>query len=486
MTATLPRTPDDNRADTPPPKPSRQPSKGWFGQLLLRLHFYAGIFVGPFILVAALSGAAYAAAPSIERVVYADFLTASVTDTTLSLADQVRAANAHIDASYPADTLYSVRPAAEPGATTMVLYNDPEIAPLYRAVAVDPGTGEVRGDLPMYFNLLPIQTWLDQLHANLHLGEPGTLYTELAASWLGVIALAGLALWIIRRKRARAKRDFIRPNNQVTGYRRIFSWHASTGVWLLVGALFLSATGITWSQLAGPHVTELRSALSWETPYVDPALTPGDGDTGGGHNHNATTAPAAPVQTVSANPGTFDAMLSIGREVNINVGAVEILPPAAAGTAWVVQEIQYTFPTEVDSVAINGQTMQVIDQVNFADYPLGAKLARWGIDTHMGLLWGLANQIVLFITALGIAAMVVFGYLMWWKRRPTKTGALVGKPPARGALRRAPWWGAAAVIAVGIGIGLFLPLLGYTLAAFVVVDLIVGAVQRRRAAGPAR
>lgn len=42
-----------------------------------RLHVIAGIFVTPLILVAALSGFFYALAPTIEKVVYHDEMTAS-------------------------------------------------------------------------------------------------------------------------------------------------------------------------------------------------------------------------------------------------------------------------------------------------------------------------------------------------------------------------------------------------------------------------
>ena len=34
-----------------------RPAQGWLGPLLLRLHFYAAILVGPFLLVSAASGA---------------------------------------------------------------------------------------------------------------------------------------------------------------------------------------------------------------------------------------------------------------------------------------------------------------------------------------------------------------------------------------------------------------------------------------------
>lgn len=125
--------------------------------------------------------------------------------------------------------------------------------------------------------------------------------------------------------------------------------------------------------------------------------------------------------------------------------------------------------------------MRVVDRVDFADFGLPAKLARWGIDLHMGMMFGLANQVVLFAVAVGIAASVVLGYVMWWRRRPTRDlRAVVGSAPRRGALRGAPWWGVAAVGIAAVAVGLWLPLVGWTLVAFLLVDVAVAAVRTRR------
>ncbi|MGO2536266.1 MAG: PepSY domain-containing protein, partial [Brachybacterium tyrofermentans] len=159
-------------------------------------------------------------------------------------------------------------------------------------------------------------------------------------------------------------------------------------------------------------------------------------------------------------------------------GLVEIRPPADAGSAWVVEEIQRSYPTKVDAIAIDGSTLEVVDRTDFAEADLAAKLTRWGIDLHMGSMFGLVNQIVLFVIASAVVAMIIWGYLMWWQRPPTKGGSGFGKPPRRGALRRAPWWGAALVLLAAAGIGLMLPLMGVSLAAFVIVDTIVGRLRR--------
>ena len=481
-----------------------RPAQGWLGPLLLRLHFYAAILVGPFLLVSAASGALYALSPQLEKAVYAHELTAPSDAAPLPLAAQVEAAQAHVG---PEAQIAAVRPAPEPGDTTRVMYADDSLGESEtRAIFLDPATGEVRGDLTVYgtSGALPLRGWIDQLHRNLHLGDAGRLYSELSASWLGVIAVAGLGLWIRRARRARRRRDLLRPDLRARGYRRTLSLHSSAGIWVLLGALFLAATGITWSQYGGGNIGTVREALGFTTGAVDPRLPVADArgaaapaaghDEHGeqdGHEEHAEHAEHAGHSTGTAgyaaadvssrtDPAAIDDVLAAGQAVNIDTAQVEILPPADEGSAWVVQEIQRSFPTEVDAVAVDGATLEVVDRTDFADQDLAAKLTRWGIDLHMGTMFGLANQIVLFLIASTLVLMILWGYRMWWQRRATRGGGGPGRPPQRGALRRAPWWGVGLVLLVAAGIGAALPLLGASLAAFVLIDAVVGRL------GPAR
>lgn len=486
---------------------TNRPTQGWLGPLLLRLHFYAAILVGPFLLVSAASGTLYALSPQLEKAVYAHELTAPSDAAPLPLAAQVGAAQAHVG---PEAQIAAVRPAPEPGDTTRVMYADDALGESEtRAIFLDPATGEVRGDLTVYgtSGALPLRGWIDQLHRNLHLGDAGRLYSELSASWLGVIAVAGLGLWIRRARRARRRRDLLRPDLRARGYRRTLSLHSSAGIWVLLGALFLAATGITWSQYGGGNIGTVREALGFTTEAVDPRLPVADArgaaDPAAGHDehgehdeqdgheehaehaehagHSTGTAGDAAADASSrTGPAAIDDVLAAGQAVNIDTGLVEILPPADEGSAWVVQEIQRSFPTEVDAVAVDGATLEVVDRTDFADQDLAAKLTRWGIDLHMGTMFGLANQIVLFLIASTLVLMILWGYRMWWQRRPTRGGGGPGRPPQRGALRRAPWWGVGLVLLVAAGIGAALPLLGASLAAFVLVDAVVGRL------GPAR
>lgn len=262
-------------------------SKGWLGPLLLRLHFYAAILVGPFLLISAASGALYALSPQLEKVVYAQELTAEGEGPPLPLAAQVAAAQAFVGEE---GQLAAVRPAPEPGDTTRVMYADEALAEgETRAIFLDPATGEVRGDLTVYgtSGALPLRGWIDQLHRNLHLGDAGRLYSELSASWLGVIAVAGLGLWIRRARRSRRVRDLVRPDLRARGYRRTLSLHSSAGVWVLLGALFLAATGITWSQYGGGNIGTVRAAFGFTTQAVSPELPAAGGEQGEHGEHGA-------------------------------------------------------------------------------------------------------------------------------------------------------------------------------------------------------
>jgi uncharacterized iron-regulated membrane protein len=111
----------------------------------------------------------------------------------------------------------------------------------------------------------------------------------------------------------------------------------------------------------------------------------------------------------------------------------------------------------------------VVDQVAFADYSVAAKLTRWGIDAHMGILFGLANQLVLVFFASGLVAMVCVGYLMWWRRRP----GLARQPTLIDAWRQSTLAARVAWLVAAIVLGICLPVLGASLLALLACDLIV-------------
>jgi uncharacterized iron-regulated membrane protein len=448
--------------ETAPPLTPTAPRKGAWKGLALRLHFYAGLFAAPFILVAAVTGALYALAPQLEKWVYADQLTTAATGPALPLATQIDAALA----TNPGGELDAVRTPEGPGATTRVLFNRPDLGSSERwTVFVDPATAEVKGELVTYGSAgaLPLRTTISQLHRNLMLGEPGRVYSEMAASWMWFVGLGGLVLWVVRWRAKRSRRavDLVRPEPGVKGRRRFAGRHGAVGVWLLLGMLFLSATGVTWSTYAGANIATIRAELGWKTPALE------TGATGGGHDGHGSSAPAEPLPALS--PATFDLVVNAARGAGIDAPSVEIAGPAAAGAAWTVSEIKPSLPNEDDRAAVDPATGEVVDYVRFADWPFMAKLTTWTIDGHMGLLFGLPNQLLLLAFAVGLIAVILLGYRMWWLRRPT-----AGGPPAplarRGQFRKLSQPVGFLVVLAAVVIGWFAPLFGISLVAFLAVD----------------
>ncbi|MFD0428890.1 PepSY domain-containing protein [Streptomyces zhihengii] len=167
-------------------------------------------------------------------------------------------------------------------------------------------------------------------------------------------------------------------------------------------------------------------------------------------------------------------------------GRIAVTLPAD-GTGYVVKETDNEYPVHLDAVAVDPADGRVIDELRFDDYPLLAKATRLGIDVHMGVLFGVVNQLALAGLMVALILLVVWGYRMWWLRRPTKDARLsFGRPVPRGAWRRLPVTALLPVAAVAAVAGWFVPLLGISLLVFLALDLALGALSKARKtpAGP--
>lgn len=461
---------------SPTPAPST-----WLYALMRRIHFYAGILVAPFIFIAAASGALYAISPQAEKIIYSHVLTAPQSQTRLSIDQQVAAANAYEGSQTP----IAVQPAVDPGTTTRVIYADESLPEsTYQAVFVNPANAEILGNYPVYggSGFLPFRAWVSALHKDLHLGEVGEIYSELAASWLWVLALGGLVLWAQRARRLKKKREAVLLSSKRRGYLGTLSRHSALGFWLVLGMLFLSATGLTWSTYAGENVSQIRKALSWTSPSISKELKPDSSSAAASdhsdHGSHGTGSQAGPATEAGASP-SYDKILSIARGVNIDSAQVEIRPAPDANTAWIVRELKRSYPTQADSVAINGATLEVTDRTDFKDFPLAAKLTSWGIALHMGTYLGLPNQIALFVIAVALMLMCVWGYLMWWQRRPRGERGF-GPAPTLSSLGQVPLWVWPLIGLGALAVGIFIPLLGLSLLVFLIFDCINYVLRKKK------
>ena len=134
----------------------------------------------------------------------------------------------------------------------------------------------------------------------------------------------------------------------------------------------------------------------------------------------------------------FDTVTRIAHADIITAPMIDIKPPAKAGKAWTVTEAGREWPATASAVAIDPATEKITSRADFNDFSLAAKLTRWTIAAHMGLLFGLPNQLALLGVAAGLAAMVPLGLRDVVETPAHPRGLLGRRPPgtARGVPAR--------------------------------------------------
>lgn len=431
---------------------------------MLRLHFYGGILVAPFLFLAALSGLMYTFSPQLDRALYQHELSVGHSGgQRMPISAQIASARA----AHPEGRIFKVSPAPSATGTTRVLLTVDGMAEGYsRTVFVDPYTGEVLGAETTYGEWLPARAWIDELHRNLHLGEFGRNYSELAASWLWLIALSGLALWTARHAAPFALRAFLVPNRSARGRSRTLSWHGAVGVWALLGLLALSASGLTWSQHAGQSISDLRAVFGWSVPTVSKQL-PGA--------QSARGTPVAEAEQIKK----FDVVEAAARKLGM-LDPIWIAPATNTSQTWQVNERKRDLPFRMGVASFDPATGAVLQYRDWAHWPFMAKAAEIAIGLHMGITLGITNQIALACVAICLITLIVRGYVMWWQRRPQGSGSAFGPLPKSGALTRlSPSAATAAVAGLGL-IGWFFPLLGASLVSFVLADALAHLLAQRK------
>lgn len=453
-----------------PPATRRKVSKrtaSWnVGLRLLarRLHFVAGVVVAPFLLVLALTGLVYVFSPQIHDNLYQSALhVPSQAAVARPVSEQVRAAlKAH-----PEGTLLAVYTPPAPDRTTRVVLSVPGLtgagdAAQARSVFVDPYTNYITGELNTVGDQLPANTWLRQLHSNLHLGEAGRLYAELGASWLPLIAGGGLVLLLAKQGRRRASaREVLVPSTRgrKEAWARLRGVHGPLGLWLTVGLLAVGLTGLAMSQFAGGRAAQETDPLRLREPVLA----------------------AAPVP-VPANVGQvgIDRVLQVARDEGLT-GGLYVSAPSGEGAVYTVAEKTVGLPLHVQSLAINPYTGEVTERVGWGDYSLGAKVTKLAVEFHTGVLFGLANQIIMALLAVGLIVLILLGYRMWWVKNPYKSKWAAVPPPTG---RQLPLAALGLVLLVVAALSWLMPVFGASLLVFFVVDATINAVKRRRSPIP--
>lgn len=133
-----------------------------------------------------------------------------------------------------------------------------------------------------------------------------------------------------------------------------------------------------------------------------------NGDMSMSGDHNMHAMPAEPV--------TLDQIMTLAQSSHIPDEYSIALPANRNG----VYSVSYYpgDPTGEKVINVDQYSGKVINGVSYNEYGVIAKIISFAVSLHMGTYFGWVNQLLCAIIALGLCAMAVTGFVMWWKRRP--------------------------------------------------------------------
>jgi len=438
-----------------------------FYNLAWRWHFYAGLFVAPFMILLSLTGIVYLFKPQLDSFMYHDLLTVKPAHHLLSADEQQQ----RVLEAYPKVLISKYLPPvnAESSAQFVVKQQGREVN-----LFIDPYSGKILGTQDAKNNL---QAMARELHGELMIGTVGDRLVELAAGWGIVLVVSGLYLWW---PRGRSSAGVLWPRISAKGRVLWRDLHAVTGFWGSVALLFMLLSGMTWTGLWGKmyadvwntfpaamwndvpksdkQASELNTAAVQTVPWAmeNTPMPVSAGDHAEHMNHGAmSSAPAAPTITLQR-------VVDIAKARTIEPGYSISAPKTADGVFTV--SVFADDPHNDATLHIDQYSGKVLADVRYADYSAVSKATELGVMLHEGKMFGWLNQLIILFICLMVLLSSVSGIVIWWKRRPQNGW---GVPPLRHDL---PRWKVATVVMIALGIAF--PLVGISMMAVWLLDRI--------------
>jgi uncharacterized iron-regulated membrane protein len=424
-----------------------------------RWHFYAGIFVAPFLVMLPLTGLVMLAAGPLERWQLGPMLRNTPGDGAATHQARLDAARAAIRGGIAVRYLPG-RTSAEATRVTVTVAGEPY------SVFVDAGTARVRGVVQDSRLLHEVA---HRIHGTLLMGDWGDRVVEVAASLGILLIVSGIYLWLPRSGGFRRAWRIGRETPRIA-WRDL---HKATGAALAPMLGFYLVSGLAWTGVWGEKFVQAWSTLSaaQATPRGSASRTHGALDAG-----TTRVVPwnleQAPMPTSAANGRvlgegvTLDDAVAVARREGIGARFWVGLPDDERGVYTIAQTAlngDVTDPTRELLVHVDRYSGAVVGRTGWNDYDRVARAMAAGIPLHMGSLGGW-NLVGAAAVCLATAMLGISGLVTWWLRRPARAFRLAAPPlPARVDVPLATWATAAIL-------GILFPLAGATLVAVALLD----------------
>ncbi len=441
-----------------------------FYKAVWRWHFYAGVFVVPFMLILAITGImmmyiGFFDGRDGERVI----VPVPQDAVKISLEKQSKLAQSTIPNSTLVELIMApkkdrvnvFRLKLKDGSQTMV--------------AVNPYTGEIVKDWKRR------QGWYDladNIHSDLLIGKTGDRILEIAAGFAIILIITGLYLWWPRGKKINKVLAF---DFSLRGREFFKNFHSVLGTYVAIFFFLFLLSGMSWTGIWGGKLVQAWStfpAQKWDKiPLSD--------KTHASLNHGPSEGmPWAIEHTQLPASGSKEGVKGTLKGEKVNIDSIERLAtrlgfegryrvsfPKGETGVWTLNQDTMNSdaknPFDDKTVHIDRYTGKVLAKVTFDDYSFAGKTMAVSIPIHMGLvtIW---NLLINTIICLSVIALSITGLIMWWKRRPTGAGFKLVAPPMP---KNLPHWKNAMLLMLAVS--LFFPLVGLTLIAVLAFDFLI-------------
>ncbi len=447
---------------------AEQPSATSLSQKLYfaawRWHFYAALYVVPFMIMLAVTGMMMMFITQFDG---RDGEKIAVTPqgTALSVTDQAAAATSAV----PGNVVEYIGPKSDALATVFRV----NTADNHQMVAVDPYTGDVLGN---WDRRTGWYDFADNVHGSLLLGDTGDRLIEIAAGLGLVLVLTGLYLWWPRG----GDTSVFIPNLKARGRALWKSLHAVTGFWISALLVVFLVSGLAWAGIWGGKYVQAWSTFPAEKWNDVPLSDSTHASMNHGNQNDVpwaleqTPMPASGSEvgvtgTAEGAPVDLTSLVALGRDLGLE-GRFRVAYPRDETGVWTINQDSMSgdsaTPTVDATIHVDQYTGKILAEVRFADYSVAGKSMAVGIPLHMGLM-GLWNLLLNTVFCLLVIFVCISGVVMWLKRRPAKALRLAA-PPAPTDM---PLFKGVLLIAALVSVAF--PLVGVTLLAVLAFDVLV-------------
>ncbi|MCU0325524.1 MAG: PepSY domain-containing protein [Spirosomaceae bacterium] len=363
-----------------------------FKKIIGQLHLWLGLASGLVVFVVAITGAIWAFESEISDIIH-DYRTVKVENKSPLPPTKLKQSASKYFAGKPIQSIdYQGN-----NRSVMLRHWSESNGKEERIIAyLNPYSGEV----------LHVQTNHDffdviiELHVNLMMGDIGRYIVDFATLFFLILLISGIVLWWPKNKAAVKQRYKFDWKINTKWKRKNYDLHNILGFYASWVAIFISITGLAWGFEWVNKSIYFTATLGAEyKEYLEPKSLSNPNqvianDLEDRIYHQSIERYGKPFETLSMYQAD---------------------KPNGAYAVY-INDSRKTY-YDADSYFFDKRTGQFIAEELFEKMNNGQKARSMYYDIHIGKIWGLPGQFLVFFASLIVASLPITGFYIWWGRR---------------------------------------------------------------------